>query len=132
MGVKLPSGIQALDLQSLPCEVGVYMVVVVSTWCLQTGLWAHEPGPHLRSSPGCWPVTCVGMQRARALAGVVGQLCPRALRPSLMAAWALCLGWRLAAGQPSAHSAALYTGLLTCVGWGVRRHRCRMGPFWHT
>lgn len=122
--VKLPSCIQALDLQNLPCKVGVYMVRLD---CGPVSLAPTSAAPQAACPPPVW--ACKGRG---APAATEGQLCPRALRPGLLAAWALCRGWRLAAGQPSAHSLALYRGLLACAECGVRRHRCRMGPCCYT
>lgn len=119
--VELTSCIQALDLQSLLCEAGVHMV-------------RPNRGPQSLTPTSTAPQAACqcGHAKGEAPTATEGQLCPQALLPGLLAAWALCLGWRLAAGQPSAHSPALpegcwlaqsglYEGIATGWGLSVRR-----------
>lgn len=91
--MKLPSCIQDLDLQSLPCEVGVYMVRLD---CGPVNLASTSAAPQAACPSPVWAYKGRGLPQPLWVSSIL-----KPFSPGLLAACALGLGWQLAAGQPS-------------------------------
>lgn len=103
--VKLPSCIQALDLQSLPCKVGIYMVRL---GCGPMSLAPTSAAPQAACPPPLlWACEAQGLHSHRG----------SALCPGLLAAWTLC-------GLEAGCRTALSVQLSSVQG---AAHLCRVG-----